>query len=211
MRVHGGAIPADSPAVSRSAPEYVSFQTRNSRNLEQKSAIAEYAAGLVREGQAVALDYGSTSQFLALALKKRFQKLTVITNSVQNLLLLSDCPGFTVILTGGIFNQEEFTLVDDFSPLLDRLHIDIFFMSVTGVDPVIGCTDQGLREANIQQQMIRAAGRVIVLADSSKFGHAGPVKICPIENTDCLITDSGISEDTASAYRKAGTELVILS
>ena len=53
----------------------------------------------MKEGQVIALDYGSTSQIMALALKERFRKLTVITNSVQNLLVLSDCPGFTVILT----------------------------------------------------------------------------------------------------------------
>lgn len=213
-RVHGGAVPAvpaASPEDSPAAPSYISVQTRNSRNLDQKAAITEYAASLVKEGQVIALDYGSTSQIMALALKERFRKLTVITNSVQNLLILSDCPGFTVILTGGIFNKEEFTLVDDSPPLLDRLHIDIFFMSVSGVDPVIGCTDQGLSEARIQKQMMDSASRTIVLADASKFGQASLVKICPAEAADLIITDSRLPEDQAERFRKAGSRLKIVS
>lgn len=209
-RVHGGAVLNASQKDSQSTPGYISFQTRNSQNLDQKAAITAYAASLVKEGQVIALDYGSTSQIMALTLKEQFRKLTIITNSIQNVLLLTDCPGFTIILTGGIFNQEEFTLTDDFTPLLNRLHVDIFFMSVTGVDPIIGCTDQGLGEVKIQQQMIQSASRTIVLADSSKFGQAGPVKICPVKDADLVITDSGVSKDLALRIQKAGTEVMIL-
>lgn len=209
-RVHGGAILPEASKVSIETPEYISFQTRNSRNLDQKAAIVNYGASLVKEGQVIALDYGSTSQVMALALKEKFSKLTIITNSVQNMLLLSDCPGFTIILTGGVLNKEEFTLVDDSAPLLERFHIDIFFMSVTGVDPVIGCTDQGIREARIQQQMIQAASKVIVLADSSKFGQASLVKICPVREADFIITDTGISKDMLPLFQKAGTEVILV-
>lgn len=209
-RVHGGAVPSTASRPAPKAAEYISFQIRNSQNLDQKAAITHYAATLVKEGQVVALDYGSTSQIMALALKEHFQRLTVITNSVQNALLLADCPGFTIILTGGVFNKEELSLTDDPTPLLDRLHIDIFFMSATGVDPVIGCTDQGLGEARIQQQMIRNASQTIVLADSSKFGQASLVKICPVSDVNLIITDSGISKDLLPVFQKAGTQLIIL-
>ena len=67
---------------------------------EEKQRIARRAASMGEEGQVVALDYGSTSQVLAQALAARFQRLTVVTNSIQNALLLADKPGFTVILTG---------------------------------------------------------------------------------------------------------------
>lgn len=208
-RVHGGAIPTVSARPPQASPEYISFQTRSSQHLDQKKAITRYAATLVREGQVIALDYGSTSQIMALALKEHFQKLTVITNSIQNALLLADCPGFTIILTGGVFNKEEFTLTDDSTPLLDRLHVDIFFMSATGVDPVIGCTDQGLGEARFQQQMLQNASRTIVLADSSKFGHASLVKICPIGEVNLIITDSGVPEDMIHTFRESGNQLVV--
>ena len=66
-------------------------------------------------------------------------------------------------------------------------------MTVTGIDPVIGCTDQRLSEIRIQNQMHRSATRTIVLADSTKFGKASLLKICPFEEVDTIVTDSGIS------------------
>lgn len=54
---------------------------------------------------------------------------------------------------GGILSKEEYTLSNDFAPILDFLHIDLLFMTVTGIDPVIGLTDQRINEAKIQNQM----------------------------------------------------------
>ena len=86
-RVHGGAVPADSGKPADIPGGYISLQIRNSQNLEQKAAITSKAAGLVSEGQVIALDYGSTSQMMALVLKERFRNLTVVTNSIQNALM----------------------------------------------------------------------------------------------------------------------------
>lgn len=216
MRVHGGAIPADNAKTIKAsskleAPnEYVSFQIRNTQHMEQKAAITSYAASMIQERQVVALDYGSTSQVMAMELKKRFKSLTVITNSIQNALILSECPDFTIILTGGILGKEELTLVNDFTPLLDCLHINTLFMTVSGVDPVIGFTDQRLSEAKIQNQMRLAASRTVVLADSSKFGKSSLAKICALRDVDTIITDSGLPPSTEQAIRLAGSELVIV-
>ena len=202
-RVHGGAVPADSGKPADIPGGYISLQIRNSQNLEQK------AAGLVSEGQVIALDYGSTSQMMALVLKERFRSLTVVTNSIQNALMLAENPGITIILTGGILNRDEYTLVNEFSSTLESIHIDIMFMTVTGIDPVIGCTDQRLSEIRIQNQMHRSATRTIVLADSTKFGKASLLKICPFEEVDTIVTDSGISPQMESRIRGAGAKLII--
>ena len=178
--------------------------------MEQKAAIVDYAASLIQERQVIALDYGSTSQMMAMALKKRFRSLTVITNSIQNALILSECPDFTIILTGGVLSREELALSSDFAPILDHLHVDILFMTVSGVDPVIGLTDQRFSEARIQSQMRKAASRTIVLADSSKFGKASLVKICALQDIDTIITDSGIASSMGQAIRESGAGLVIV-
>ena len=208
-RVHGGAVPADSGKPADIPGGYISLQIRNSQNLEQKAAITSKAAGLVSEGQVIALDYGSTSQMMALVLKERFRSLTVVTNSIQNALMLAENPGITIILTGGILIRDEYTLVNEFSSTLESIHIDIMFMTVTGIDPVIGCTDQRLSEIRIQNQMHRSATRTIVLADSTKFGKASLLKICPVEEVDTIVTDSGISPQMESRIRGAGAKLII--
>lgn len=208
-RVHGGAVPALPDSTCDVPDEYISLRIRNSQNLEQKSAITARAAELVSEGQVIALDYGSTSQIMAVALKERFRSLTVVTNSIQNALLLTGNPGITIILTGGVLNRDEYTLVNDFSSTLDNIHIDIMFMTVTGIDPVVGCTDQRLSEIRIQNQMHRCASRTIVLADSSKFGKASLLKICPISEVDTIVTDSGLPPQMERRILDTGTKLII--
>lgn len=210
-RVHGGAIVTSDSSVPGTRPSgYTSLQMRNSQHMEEKSAITRFAASLVQEHQVIALDYGSTSHMMAQALKEHFHQLTVITNSIQNALLLSDCPGFTVILTGGILNKNEYTLVDTFTPLLERLHIDTFFMSVSGIDPKIGCTDLGFNEANVQNWLRQASSRTIVLADSSKFGRASLVRVCPIQEVDTIITNKSLPDSLRQAFSNMDTELVVV-
>ena len=210
VRVHGGAMPLNGEREVESAPEYISFQTRNTQHMEQKEAITQAAASMVREHQVIALDYGSTSQLMAMELKKQFKSLTVITNSIQNAMILAECPDFTIILTGGILNKDEYTLVNDFTPILDHLHIDVLFMTVTGVDPVIGCTDLRFSEARIQNQMRQNASRTVVLADSSKFGKASLVKICALRDVSAIVTDRGISPAMEQKIRGMWTELVVV-
>lgn len=213
IRVHGGAVPVSPASVSggeREDSPYISFHIRNTQNILQKTAIAGYAASLVREQQVVALDYGSTSQILAAALKDRFRALTIITSSVRNALILADNPGFTIILTGGILTREEYSLVNDFAPITDYLHIDVFFMTVTGIDPEIGFTDLRLNEAKTQNQLRRSSERTIVLADHSKFGKSSLARICSLREVDMIVTDNELPEKVEQDIRKSGTELFLV-
>lgn len=210
-RVHGGAIASSDNVTPDPHPAgYITLQARNSQHMEEKAAITRYAATLVQEQQVIALDYGSTSHLMAQALKERFQQLTVVTNSIQNALLLADCPGFTVILTGGVLNKNEYALVDTFTPLLERLHIDTFFMSVSGIDPRIGCTDQGFNEVNVQNWLRNASSRTVVLADSSKFGRASLVRICPIHEIDSIITDRGLPNSLRQEFERIEAKLILV-
>lgn len=210
-RVHGGAVPITvSEPSTHKQPEYSSLQLRNTQHMEQKAAITRYAVSLVRENQVVALDYGSTSYMMAQALKESFDQLTIVTNSIQNALLLGDSPNFTVILTGGILNNKEYTLVDTVSPLLNQLHIDTFFMTVSGIDPKVGCTDLGFSEANMQNWMRNASSHTIVLADSSKFGKASLVKVCAIDDVDLIVTDAGLSDEMREKFSSTGANLKLI-
>ena len=178
--------------------------------MNEKVAIASYAAGMIKENQVIALDYGSTSFVMAKELAKRFQSLTIITNSLQNALALVNCPDFTIILIGGILNKKEFSLGNDFSPLLDNLHIDILFMSVSGIHPKVGLTDQSFSEARVQNQMRELASKTVVLADSNKFGRASLVKLCGLQDVTSIITDSGIDPEIQTQICDAGVNLIVV-
>ena len=209
-RVHGGAVPISMGNTPDMIGGYISLQMRNSQHLNQKGAITRKAAELVKEGQVIALDYGSTSQIMALALRERFQHITVVTNSIQNALLLADNPGITIILIGGVLNRDEFTLVNEFSSILENIHIDIMFMTVTGIDPVVGCTDQRLSDIRIQSQLHKLASKTIVMADSSKFGRASLLKICSIDEVDTIVTDTGLPPQLESQFRKTSAKLIMV-
>ena len=209
-RIHGGAVPVTgAQPVPGAVREYVPFSKRDLMNQAEKAKIAEKATEYVREEQSIALDYGSTSRQMARALCRKFRSLTVLTNSVQNAMILSEQPGFTVILTGGILQRDEYSLVNDFSSMLNHLHIDLLFLSVSGIDPVIGCTDQRMTEVTVQNQLRLAAGKTIVLADSSKFGKASLVKICSLKEVQAIITDDGLPEDMQQKISATGVNLVI--
>ena len=209
-RVHGGAVAV--PSESEVAPSigYVSLETRNTQHMNEKAAIAAYAASMIKENQVIALDYGSTSFVMAKELAKRFQSLTIITNSVQNALALVNCPDFTIILVGGILNKKELSLGNDFSPLLNNLHIDTLFMSVSGIHPKVGLTDQSFSEARVQNQMREMASKTIVLADSDKFGRASLVKLCGLQDVTSIITDSGIDPEIQMQICDAGVNLIVV-
>ena len=207
-RVHGGAVPISQ--MSAQNGQYISLKTRNSSCMEEKAAIAAYAAGLVREHQAVGLDYGSTSLVMAKELVRRFEHLTVVTNSIQNALVLSERPEFTIILIGGILDKKELSLGNDFSQMLESLHLDILFMSVSGVHPSVGLTDQGPSEARVQKQMCQIADRTVVLADSSKFGRASLVKLCALCDVDQIITDGGLDTDMEQKIKDTGVALHVV-
>lgn len=209
-RVHGGAVPVPGTSETAAPAKYISLQTRNTQHMGDKAAIAAHAASLIKENQVIALDYGSTSLIMAKELGKRFESLTIITNSIQNALELVDCPGFTIILVGGILNKEELSLGNDFSLLLDNLHIDVLFMSVTGVHPSVGLTDQSFSEARIQNQMRQLASQTVVLADSSKFGCTSLVKLCALQEVDAIITDNGVDLELQEAVRNTGVNLIVV-
>lgn len=209
-RVHGGAVPVPKKIVAEPIEEYVSLAARNTQHMDEKTIIVRYAAGLVKEKQVVALDYGSTSLLMAKELARRFRSLTVITNSVQNALALVNCRDFTIILIGGILNKEELSLGNDFSAMLDGLHIDVLFMSASGIHPTVGLTDQGFSEARVQNQMRQLASRTVVLADSGKFGKASLVKICALREVDTIVTDSGLDKAMEEAVRETGVDLIVV-
>ncbi len=209
-RVHGGALPVSGKQMQVQKEDYISLEDRNTSHMKEKAAIAAYAAEFVRENQAVGLDYGSTSLVMAKELARRFTSLTVVTNSIQNAVILSECPGFTVILVGGILDKKELSLGNDFSQTLESLHLDILFMSVSGVHPQVGLTDQGLSEARVQKQMCQIADRTVVLADSGKFGKASLVKLCVLNEVDDIITDSAVDEQIKETVKQTGVSLHVV-
>lgn len=202
-RVHGGAV------LSKLDSKKPAFTDREKEHLNEKKEIADIAMGYIREGQSLALDYGTTTFEVAKALKNNFESLTILTNSMIIANELSSMPKYTTIVTGGILKAEEYSL---FGPLtqstISQFHIDTAFISVTGISLKDGLTDYVLEGIEIQKKMIEVSDEVIILAQSDKFDCVSLSKICEIDRVNMIITDSGLNNKVYEKYTKEGVSII---
>ena len=207
-RIRGGAMKLD--MSQNKNVTYTSFSKRRDENLSHKEDIALETLNYISEGQAIALDSGTTSLFLARALKTRFHSLTVVTNSFAVAQELAGAEGITLVLTGGVYRADEEAFVSDMAALIfSKINVDIFFLTTCGISVERGITYQRMDEISVQNKMMEASDRTIVVADSSKIGNNSLVKMCGIEEVSMLITDSGVSAGQVKAFEQAGVRVAI--
>lgn len=207
-RIHGGAVKPepdlDPPSI------YTSFEQRKALHSSDKEEVALEAAKYISEGQAVALDSGTTSLELAQVIKRQFRSLTVVTNSLTIANELADADGITLVLTGGIYDSEEKAFTSDMATLiLSHINIDILFLTTCGISLERGITYQRMDDIIIQSKLIEASDRTIVIADSSKLGANSLVKMCGIDQVSMIITDSHAPAERIKAFQEAGINIVI--
>jgi DeoR/GlpR family transcriptional regulator of sugar metabolism len=213
-RTRGGAVAAGrvqdlmrhyDPTYGRRLAEYV----------EEKRAIGRRAAELVDDGETIIIDAGSTTQHMVPHLHKK-QDLIVITNSltvVNELLPVSHAaPNLTVILTGGILRGRALSFVGMIAEhALTQFFVDKTFLGARGISIETGLTNPALEEIPLKRQMIKAAKRVIVLADHSKFGQTYTGLIAPLQAATNIITDDGIDSALIPKFAANGPEILIAS
>jgi len=213
-RVHGGAVPAHAAgagAAGRPEREF-SFEEALAASVVPKKQIGALAASLVRNGQSVILDVGTTTLAIARALRERaeLRDVVIVTNGLSIALELEAAiPRFTVIVTGGSLRPLQHSLVEPLAgTVLGQMHADLAFIGCNGVDVDRGVTNINLPEAGVKTLMLAAAERAIVVADSSKLGqvHLGLVEA--IEAFDMLITDATADPVAVDALRDAGLEVL---
>jgi DeoR/GlpR family transcriptional regulator of sugar metabolism len=203
-RVHGGATSA--ATTSAQGP---SFPVRSSYRAAEKEAIARAAAALVEPGASVAVSGGTTTHAVARELSK-LENLTVVTNSLPVAELLHrEGTGTSVVLTGGERNPSDALVGPVAVGALRTLHVDWLFLGVHGVDARAGFTTTNLLEAETDRALIASARRVVVTADSSKWGIVGLSSIARLDEVDVLVTDDGLDPDAANLARSRLGRLVL--
>ena len=203
-RTHGGALPIPTGALLDP-----SLREKEKLHRKEKQRIGAAAAKLVKEGESVILDSGTTTTAVARALRE-FGNLTVITNAVN---IAAELAGTSieVILTGGLLRENSFSLVGPLAEeSLHRLSADIVFMGVDGFDVHFGLTTPNLLEAKVNRVMMEIAKRVVVVCDSSKFGRRSLSLIAPTSAVHQTITDNRIPKSDLVALQEAGIEVVMV-
>jgi len=196
-RIRGGAV------ASRPGVVELPLEETSTTNRAEKRAIGAKAASMVRSGQTVIIDVGSTTTELAKALPPDLVGVVVVTNGLNIALLLESLPGVTVIVTGGTLRPLQHSLVAPMGTLLlNQLRADIAFIGCNGVDPKHGFTNTNIPEAEIKQAMVRSAQSSVFLADHAKIGGVASAFVSDVKGADLLITDEAADRDTLSELRK---------
>lgn len=210
-RFHGGAAKRDaSPADQVALPQdEMVLEERYLQASDPKKRIAQAAAGLVKPGDTVILDSGSTTMLLAEELVKSGD-ITVITNNLPAAFVLSENPDITLVVCGGTLRHKTRSLHGNITEYaLQGIVANLMFVGADGLDAATGITtfNEGYSISGI---MAAAAQRVVVVTDSTKFGRRGYNLVLPIEKIDTIITDKDIRDEALQALRQTSAELMLV-
>ncbi|MBR0599099.1 DeoR/GlpR family DNA-binding transcription regulator [Sinanaerobacter chloroacetimidivorans] len=181
---------------------------RETENLQKKRAIVMKAANLIKDGEVIVLDVGSTTIELAKVLRNR-SNITVFTASltIANIFLNTNV---TVYLVGGVLQHKENCLGGPVARgVIRQYHFDKFFLGAAGVSENSGLTDFGMDEVETKKAFIERSKEVIALTDSSKFGKVSFTTICKFNDINHIITDCDLDPQMQNSIRKKGVNLII--
>ena len=203
VRTHGGATLAE-----RVAFEF-SFLRRTQVNQAAKQAIAAVAVERLGEARRVMLDSGTTTLALAELFKAR-TGLTVITTSLPIASALQFSPGIELLLLGGLLRRDAPDLGGPLTEAnLEGLRADIAFIGADAIDAKGGVYNNALPVGRMLRKMADGAGRVFVLADSSKLGKTGLMRFGQLSNWAALITDERADKFQVRSLKAAGAKVIL--
>jgi DeoR/GlpR family transcriptional regulator of sugar metabolism len=202
-RILGGAISLQGTSAEPS------FDSRASASAREKEHIAEAVVDLLVPGETVLLDSGSTVLSVAREIRKRGLELTVVTPSALAGLELSDSPGVTVYLIGGLLRPHELSLIGpETISAIERFNCDTYVMGVAGVDAIGGISEYHYEEAHVKEAGMKVATRVIVAADQTKLGRSALIKIADLSDISILVSDAPKRNRTVAAATRLGVQVV---
>lgn len=205
VRSHGGALRRlDRPAE-------LPISVKEGLHHAEKVRIGQRAAEMVRPGEVLILDSGTTTVEVARRIRLLGVKpLTVITNALNVASELALLPQCHIIMLGGMLRPTSLSLVGpQAEQTLKDLNADRLFLGVDGLDPAVGLTTPDVLEAQLNAMMIRVSREVVVVADSSKFKQRSLSLIAKIENVHKVITDGRADGETLAVLRAAGAEVIV--
>jgi DeoR/GlpR family transcriptional regulator of sugar metabolism len=209
-RTHGGAIMSEA-LDSRLVTEKSPLEARAKLLQSEKETIGRATAALVADGDALMIDGGSTTVYVARYLGSK-RSLTVVTNAVTLLPELVAIPDVQIYVTGGALNRRFATLLGEMT--LDtigrfRTARAILGMDGISVDGGLSVTDPAV--AATKRKMMAASEQLIVVADHTKLSRVSLYSIAPLEAMDVLVTDGGVDSDTVEAIRACGPQVIVAS
>ncbi|MEF1309338.1 DNA-binding transcriptional repressor [Vibrio mytili] len=209
-RRYGSAEAINSNHSNVSASEDIAMDEKKTLNLNKKIRIAKKAAELVRDGDSIILDCGSTT----LQMVPEFDKvmsLTLMTNSMDIVQAMNELNSeHTVIMPGGTYRKRSASFHGTLAEsAFSHFTFDKLFIGADGFDLTQGCTTYN-EAYQVSQAMCKSANQIIVVLDSSKFGRKSPNIVVPIDLIDVVVTDVELSEEHLQGLKEKGITVYLV-
>jgi DeoR family galactitol utilization operon repressor len=193
-RTRGGAA----PAMHRDILE------RQKKSQEEKNAIARRAAELIRNGDVIMIEAGTTTALIARYLGGK-QDIHIVTNSSLVFAYARMNPNLQITMTGGEFRRPTESLVGPIAlETIGRLNVRLAFVGTDGFTLERGMTTHLMEGAEIVKAMKAHAETTVLVADSSKYGRIGFSGVLPLSAMDLIITDGNLGDKALGELRDAG-------
>lgn len=203
VRMNGGAVYSN-----RNIEKMDRTDTAQVPCIKEKESIAKAIASMIKNGDTIFINSGTTTQLVASELRT-LDNLNIVTNSLSVAMSLGNIASFRVILLGGEINTKYgFTYGADAQEKLNLYHADWAILSVDGIGAENGITTYHAEEALLDRIMINSAARTIVAADSTKIGRTGFLRVCECADNITLVTNKNDSQDEMNALAERGVEIL---
>lgn len=200
VKSYGGAVINENTSID------MPFNVRKKRNVTGKQKMAEIIAGLIEDGDHITLDASTTAIFIAKAIKQK-QRLTVLTNSIEVIIELSDVSEWNIISSGGKLKEGYLALVGTNTiEVFSSYNVEKAIISGKGFDMAKGLTDSSDEFAKPKQMMLKSARKKIIAVDRTKFDTVAFSKIADLNDIDIVVTDEKPSEGWIKLLRENGIE-----
>ena len=200
-------VPGGISAVPAWQSHGTDYQTRSMRSGAAKAAIARQAVTLLRPGQTVALNSGTTVLRLAQAIPDELA-LNVVTHSLAVANVLAAKDRVELNLLGGTYVRalEAFAGAAT-TRAIAELAIDLFFLAATSIDER-GVLAGNEYDAATKRALVESAATIVLLADSSKFRQRSRFRVCSLARITTMLTDDGITDAHREMVAAAGVQVM---
>lgn len=202
--VRGGAVLKNNDLTKQR------FDLRGMEHQNEKQSLSKALKQVITDGQAVALNGGTTNVEVARYLAENYQRLTVITNNLHILKVMELAKSFTLLVPGGVLDYDEYTV---YGKQCERdmrsYNIDVALLAVNAVSLEKGVTDFRLREIGIIRALLQSSKKRVIVAEHSKFDRISCINVCGLDQIDLIVSDNFVTEETVKKYEREAHVQVI--
>ena len=174
---------------------------------ERKNAIARAAAKLVKDGDVIMIEAGTTTALIARCLAEK-QDVHIVTNSTLAFSYARMYPNLQITMVGGEFRRSTESMVGPIAlETIERVNVRLAFVGTDGFTLERGMTTHLIEGAEIVKAMKAHAQTTVLVADSSKYGRFGFINVLPLSAMDMILTDNNMEEKAEAELKEAGIKI----